>query len=259
MEKDKPQILPSTKQEAFVDSSLYDTFDTSHFDNEDLSDYFLGGGTVDAWCDNCKKHSIFNINNQRNAGFDQEKRKLIIVQAIQILSECSRRGCSSKLLVTFYKEGNLVTKIGQFPSKAVLTFAELDESFKELPKDLRAELGKAVGLYAHGVGIGSFVYLRRIFEGLVEEAHKKAKKGTNWDEEKYYNAKMSKRIALLSKYLPSRLVKSANLYGILSKGLHELSEQECKDNFQLVKQAIQLILRQKLEDKEYDNIIKKLS
>jgi hypothetical protein len=41
--------------------------------------------------------------------------------------------------------------------------------------DAYREFGKAVGLGAHGVGIGAVVYLRRIIESLIEEAHQTAK------------------------------------------------------------------------------------
>ena len=42
---------------------------------------------------------------------------------------------------------------------------------KILGKEKYGEFGRAVGLYTHGIGIGSYVYLRRIFENLIEEAH----------------------------------------------------------------------------------------
>jgi len=37
------------------------------------------------------------------------------------------------------------------------------------------EFRESIGLAAHSVGIGSFVYLRRILKGLIEEAHTEAK------------------------------------------------------------------------------------
>jgi len=36
------------------------------------------------------------------------------------------------------------------------------------------ELSTAIGLYSHGVGIGSLIYLRRVFEFLIDEAYNKA-------------------------------------------------------------------------------------
>ena len=62
-----------------------------------------------------------------------------------------------------------------------------------LDKDHYQELNRAIGLASHGVGIGSFVYLRRIFERLVEEAHSKAITSAGWDEDKSREAEWTTR------------------------------------------------------------------
>ncbi len=116
-----------------------------------------------------------------------------------------------------------------------------------LDKNTFRELTTAIGLSAHGVGVGSFVYLRRIFEGLVEEAHLTALAGTEWDEERYGKAKMGDKIALLSAFLPPFLVANKSMYGILSKGIHELSEDECLAAFPVVKIGIEIILDAKIQ------------
>jgi hypothetical protein len=46
------------------------------------------------------------------------------------------------------------------------------------------------------------------------------------------------------------------LYGILSKGIHELSEQECLDIFLVVKLGIELILDEKIKQKEQEDKVK---
>jgi hypothetical protein len=123
------------------------------------------------------------------------------------------------------------------------------------------ELGKAIGLKAHGIGIGSFVYLRRIFERLIEEGYSKAQERVEWSEEKdasYKNARTHERIKLLSEFLPNRLVTKYSLYGILSKGIHELSEEECLAHFDLVQQAILMILNERHEKKKNEAIEKEL-
>lgn len=109
------------------------------------------------------------------------------------------------------------------------------------------EFTKAIGLAANGVGIGSFVYLRRIFENLIEEAHTKAKVRPGWDEEFYNKQRMSERIELLKDYLPEFLVENKSLYSILSVGIHSLEEDECLAHFEHVKLAIELILDEKVE------------
>lgn len=110
------------------------------------------------------------------------------------------------------------------------------------------EFTKAIGLAANGVGIGSFVYLRRIFEHLVFEALEVAKKDkTEFDETVFISSRMNERIQMLSGYLPDFLVENHTIYGILSKGIHELSEDVCNKHFSILRESIEMILDEKLE------------
>lgn len=60
------------------------------------------------------------------------------------------------------------------PSVADTTFPELDAYKHVISKEYRKELGTAIGLFASGVGAGSYVYLRRILERLVYQAKETA-------------------------------------------------------------------------------------
>jgi hypothetical protein len=51
----------------------------------------------------------------------------------------------------------------------------------------------------------------------------------------------------LAEVLPSALVRNRAIYGILSKGVHELDEHTCKMYFPVVRAAIMQILEQDLE------------
>lgn len=133
-------------------------------------------------------------------------------------------------------------KIGQFPSVADLTFPELDVYKKVMSNDDRKEFGRAIGLYASGIGAGSYVYLRRILERLLMQA--KTNAGTSIDEEAFNNARVGEKITMLSAYLPDALTSNPTLYGILSKGIHELSEAECLAYFPVVKDCLYMILDQ---------------
>ena len=60
---------------------------------------------------------------------------------------------------------------------------------------------------------------------------------------------MDEKIEVLRDYLPNTLVEIKHIYGILSKGIHELSEEECLMYFGAVKMGIEIILDDKLEQK----------
>ena len=106
---------------------------------------------------------------------------------------------------------------------------------------------KAIGLAANGIGIGSFVYLRRIFENLIFDAYNEAKNDNAIDEKQFDSMRMDERIKSLKGYLPSFIVENNGIYGILSKGIHELTEEECLAYFDCMRKSIELILDERLE------------
>ncbi|MEO9892455.1 hypothetical protein [Aurantibacter sp.] len=150
-------------------------------------------------------------------------------------------------------------KIGQYPTLADLEIGKYKKYSKVISKNDLSEFNKAIGLVTHGVGVGSFVYLRRIFENLIEKYHQKAKKEKDWDEEKYIQSKgMSEKVSLLKNYLPELVVKYKKLYGIVSKGIHQLKEQECLEYFPVLKDAIILILEKDYLKKEIEETEKNI-
>jgi hypothetical protein len=108
----------------------------------------------------------------------------------------------------------------------------------------------AIGLSAHGVGIGSFVYFRRIFERLIASRFEEFKNSEGWDSEEFKRLRMSERVAFLKDHLPPFLVENQGIYSILSLGIHELDEMQCRQYFPIIKASIILILDEDKKKKE---------
>lgn len=176
-----------------------------------------------------------------------------------LVLRCKRYGDLFYIFFHVDEEKDFFRKIGQNPSVADFHLAKVKKYTKYLCDDRRREFTKAIGLYANGIGIGSFIYLRRIFESLIFEAGSKLiDKGilSNYD---FKSMHMDKKIEVAKSELPDFLVENKNIYGILSKGVHELTEKECLDYFDVVKQGIELILEEKIEKEENDRCRKELS
>ena len=135
-------------------------------------------------------------------------------------------------------------KIGQYPSVADLSFPELKEFRKVVSADDLKELRKAIGLHAQGIGVGAFVYVRRIFERLIDKAKELAIADGNIDKTEYLESHVAERISLLKNSLPDTIVRNKTFYSIVSKGIHELSEEDCIAYFPVMREGIMLILRQ---------------
>lgn len=141
-------------------------------------------------------------------------------------------------------------KIGQYPSVADLTFPELNAYKKDISSEDRKELRRAIGLYAQGIGVGSYVYLRRVFERIIDKAKDYAIEDGKLNFEDYRKAKMDQRIQMLRCYLPVILTENKGIYGIISKGIHELAEEDCIKYFPIMQEAIFMILRQWKQKRE---------
>lgn len=134
--------------------------------------------------------------------------------------------------------------IGQYPSVADLSFPELDTYKKVLNPEDRRELRRAIGLYAQGIGIGSYAYLRRVFERIINQAKDTAIAENALDLDAYAKSRVVEKIVLLKDYLPAFMVANKDVYGVISKGIHELSEEECLSYFPIMKDTIFMILQQ---------------
>jgi len=70
------------------------------------------------------------------------------------------------------------------------------------------------------------------------------------EEDAFVRMRMDEKIGALKDYLPKTLVEIKQIYGILSKGIHELSEKECLAYFDAMRTGIEIILDDKLEQRK---------
>lgn len=158
-----------------------------------------------------------------------------------------------------WSDDSRVVKIGQYPSVADLTMPELKNFKKVISDSDMKEIRRAIGLHAQGIGVGSYVYLRRIFERILERAKDTAVSDDKINLELYKKAHVDERITMLADYLPEMMVKNPGIYGIISKGIHELSEEECIAYFPVMQESIFMILRQWEQKRKEAEDAKKLS
>jgi hypothetical protein len=169
------------------------------------------------------------------------------------------RNRQHRLVYAFTVFSNQLSKVGQYPSLADLKEYDLRKYRPLLTEEQYREFARAVGLVSHGIGIGAFVYLRRIFEDLVEEAHDVAKRDSTWNEDEFQKVRMEQKILSLRTHLPEFLVEKRDIYGILSKGIHDLSENECLAYFDTMRIGIELILEKRLAIREQEGRVKEAS
>lgn len=300
----KREVSSKNGENAFVcflqKSGLYDVMDITEENINDLIELLDGQVRISSYCTECREERVFTIkpstyftevgdslverkladevqflqNNIYGSDSDYRKEKGgewkwknwqidEITRVLVFKFTCSMNDEHHLDFIVLTNNGSF-RKIGQFPSVADLTFPELEVYKKVIDADDRKELGRAIGLFASGIGAGSYVYLRRIFERLLVRA--KALAGTAIDDEEFGRARVDEKITLLANYLPQTLTSNTTLYGILSKGIHELSEEKCIEYFPVVKECIFMILdeweeqrRKKEKEKAISSALSKIT
>ena len=213
---------------------------------------------MDCYCPNCEKDVILSFG-KKGRSINQTSTLLFSFHLngfVDITVQC-QRNLKHLFHFSFYiydtEDGTYIMKCGQYPSVADLERHKIKKYQKVLQSDYR-DFSKAIGLFSHGAGAGSYVYLRRIFENLINEAHTNAsKENSNFNEEDFSRSRMNDKIKILgTDYLPKLLVENRSLYGIMSQSIHELSEDKCIELFPNVQFAIELILDEKIRKIEQD-------
>jgi len=230
-----------TTQQFIFDEPLYKKVSLS--DNPQLLKELKNYISIDGY-NVCKGvDSTFSLKQPLHRDFHFEPN----VSTEQILFVCQRYGDEFFVHIHYDVNEGYIEKVGQYPSIADIHIAQIKQYSKVLNKQYMKDFTRAIGLAANGVGTGSFVYLRRIFEYLVHEAAYVAIANGDVDEQTFATSKMDQKLKLLENYLPDVLKDNKPLYGVLSKGIHELSEDECLEYFSVVREVIELIL----DEREY--------
>ena len=258
-------------EDLLVNKGLYDSCDISIDDlvemEKRLSKNEYSNNTIDCFCIHCGTNRVFDFSNSEvheetgmmrialgteGGRARKPKREEIFNSYLNrryVFTYRCTRDRQHTVLFDLIVTDDKIVKIGQFPSVADLVIPEIAK-YKSIMGKQYSEYSKAIGLFAHGIGIGSFVYLRRIIEQLVFEKYKEHADKLPITEDEFGRLKFDEKIGVLKNNLPTILVENKNVYGIVSKGIHELSEDECRNMFPFIKVGIELILDAILAEKE---------
>ncbi|WP_052085191.1 hypothetical protein [Cellulophaga sp. E6(2014)] len=226
---------------------------------------------IDSYCPICKKDTTFNNQDSDSqelsdlvgdagmySGFPGSNKEITLIEELEKKCvfvkkfNCPRKPNDSahNQIFIFRVQNRTLIKIGQHPTLADLTKEEI-KKYRKLNTEIYSELNRAVGLATHGVGIGSFVYLRRIIEKhIVYPIINQLLIEKTLTEEQIAQSDFKGKINFAKARLPQFLVENKKIYSILSKGIHELDEEECKEYFPILRTGIEIILDEQIEKNE---------
>src|SRR3989344_3050650 len=247
-ENQEQEIQVISKHDFYFETPLYERIPLENLEDN------LFSGDVDAYSNVLQDNTTYNIDFEWFDNWEKwESPSYKKIGYAEITLTCKRKSNDILRFLVYRDTTNtgFVEKVGQDPSMADLQFSHLQRKYENvLDEKYLKEFKRAIGLASHGVGVGSFVYLRRIFEKLIFKTFQDNQKEISENIGEFKTKRMEDKIDVLQNYLPSQLIKMKSIYGILSKGIHELEDAECLTYFNPLKLSIELILDQKIEEKK---------
>lgn len=198
----------------------------------------------DEYCCYCNSFSTFKYNSGprgSGSGSNPNKDDYWLQDRVFFLDFICQRRANHKYYYVFRVEKQSICKIGQSPSLASIISTNNNKFKSVIDKNYVRDLNTAIGLFSHGVGAGSFVYLRRVFEFILKETCETARESGDAIEN-FEKMRTDEKIKALNAYLPDEIVQTSGTYSILSAGIHTLSDEDCLSIFPVMRASIELIL-----------------
>lgn len=188
---------------------------------------------------------------------------------LYIFKEFKCPSCEKRIVMLFDYDGKSIKKIYQSFQNNLINEDEMKrfKKLKLLDENDILELSKANKCKTLGMSIASFVYLRRVFENMLDKIYNREKEKIKLEKTKvvFSSLPIKEKVSLLKAYLPTLLnEKSSNakygeLYKILSEGIHNLDEKTCDSLFDFLIELILLILEKEQSMKKEEQYLKQLS
>ncbi len=238
----------------YLNRGLYDPLKFSS--NLDFGRFLRFIDNFDGFCPFCKKNTTYKVEEPISKKINNLSHWLQTEQSqihgnYFITFYCARHS-GHRINFVVNLDNMMAQKIGQLPSLADLATGEYEKYRTLLDKSISNEFFKAITSATHDYSIGAFVYLRRVFEFIIDERFKVlSEDGTLTVSEKdFIGFRIKDKIKTLKKHLPKLLTKNTHIYGVLSKGIHELNEDECRKIFPILKEFTTFILEEEIDRKK---------
>lgn len=252
---------------------LYQKFKTKIPDHMTNFEETFGRPSVHLKCDFCDSDQTFRLVNQSYIDTCYDRNYDVVGKILHLDYRCA--GCSifhRSFLIKVSDKLDYFMKVGQYPAWDI-----------SIDKSISTVFGKHEELYKKGLicefqgyGIGAYAYYRRIVELIIDELLDDISDLVDESgRDQYKNALtktketsvVSDKIELIKDFLPASLKPSGMnplglLYGLLSDGIHDKSDEECIEIATEIRKIIFFLIKQvnqhKQDAKELTESMKKV-
>lgn len=212
-------------------------------------------GAIDSFCEKCGMVRPFHDMRSRGGGAGMAVKALSTgTSYFEFTCVTCRKEHHKYLLEQIIGDETIkFQKYGQLPRRHL----ERDSALQKFFSDDSDNYEKAVVCLSHGYGIAAFAYLRRIVENntiklidLVSDDVKSSEADPKILEllsELRKESPMSDKIKIANEALPVYLKPDGlnplgRLYQVLSEGVHSLSDEECLNRANIVKECLKYLI-----------------
>lgn len=215
--------------------------------------------TIDLYCPLCKENKTFiyskseYINGLGQLPYPSEDGfGTAYTGAIRFLNyECP--SCGKKLVYGFYHNGKAsVTKITQYPSLFDVSRDELKKYQKNdlIDKVSFSQLYKAETCASSGYYVAAYTYMRRVYETMLLSVFKQYEQEIGITEDNFRKLRSDEKLKSIKNYLAIDDEIYIPLYGLLSAGIHAMTEEQCCEDYTVLKPILLEILAEQKAKKE---------
>lgn len=168
--------------------------------------------------------------------------------------------CTAAVRYVMYKGENELVKIGQYPSVYDIDRDELKQYQNNslVDKSDFEQIYKAEICASAGYFVAAYTYMRRIYEALLLSVFEKNKTSIGISDIEFRKLRSDEKIAHIKPYLALGEDVYKPLYAILSAGIHSLTEEECGEDYNLLKIILLDILAAQKAQREKEENHKKV-
>lgn len=226
-----------------IRGSLYARLELTRDEQVEIINYASGFSGMDFYCPDCQADKTFIYDSDECSDvmgkFGYGTRSTYYFSNIKsIVYKCP--SCNKRIYVEFLFFDNYMMKIAQYPALCEVSRDELKKFQKNklIDKDYFKEIQKADVCAGDGYFVAAFTYMRRVFENLIKNIFNHNQQNISIPYEEYVKKRTDEKIATIKEYLPIDDDVYMPLFSLLSEGIHSLTEEECAENYKLLKSVL---------------------
>lgn len=226
--------------------------------NTDVFEKFIsknGFSTLDLFCPNCKENKTFiqldwNYVNGLGVYFRGNRHHQ---NTRSLCYECPT--CGKTVLFIFHFDGNSIIKLAQYPSLYDVSRDELKKYQKNklIDKNSFREIYKAETCASSGYYVAAYTYMRRVYETMLMSIFTDNQETIGLSEDEFRKLHSDKKLEAIKDYLAIDDEIYLPLYSLLSAGIHAMSEEQCCEDYVVLKPILlEILAEQKAKQEKAD-------